>query len=114
MTDTRALDFANSSGAPQTIKGRIFVTPNRVIRHNRVVHGIGAQIPWAEAVALGLVADEPTPEPIAIVAAPIDEGGEDEGSTTDDDAPPTIEPRVDAPVVAAAVRRRSTNRRGAK
>lgn len=124
ISDARAVDFRGGPVLPRSVPGRTYVTPVRIFRHERLLYGVGQSIPWAEAVALGLIDDAPEPEPVVVAFETVEpddepegytgesEGAESEFEGTTVDTPPVVKVEsADAPAVAA-VRRRSTKRRG--
>ena len=83
--------------------GRFFHTTTRVFRNHRLVVGAEQDIPWQQAIDLGLVEDdsvkipvvlEPTPEQLAATLIEIPEG----------ENAPTL---VETTEVAASIRKRS-------
>lgn len=104
-----ALVLQGSTGSPvgsgQFKSGKFYTTRERIIRNNHLVHGIGAVIPWEEAVALGLIEGEsPPPPPVMVIPDEQPDGDDGEDDT----------PQVVNPAAMAAVRRRNTKTGAAK
>ena len=96
-------------GNGQMKSGRFYRTTERVFRNGRLVVGIGVDMPWEQAIELGLVEAPPT-EPTVLGIEPPTEVVE----ITEADIQESKPELVAAEDITAAIKRRPKNKPGAR